>query len=163
MIVSVPVPVCWRTRSCSRTPLYLPLTVSWLIPGPFNVMFVCDKAMAPVCSEIVLQARPVMSMVSPVAAAAAAARKLPAPLSLQLETITLLAKASAERPLLLIVDDLPWLDRASAEVLGFAAHRLAGSRIGLLTASRQHDGADSIGLLPPQLEHRAQGLACHDE
>lgn len=59
-------------------------------------------------------------------------------------TVTLLRTASAERPLLLIVDDLAWLDPASAEVLGFAARRLAGSRIGFLAASRPQD--ESFGL-----------------
>ena len=36
----------------------------------------------------------------------------------------------------MVVDDLPWLDRASAGVLGFVARRLAGSRVGFLAASR---------------------------
>jgi predicted ATPase len=51
-------------------------------------------------------------------------------------TLSLLRHASASQPLLLIVDDLPWLDRASASVLGFVARRLAGSRIGFLAATR---------------------------
>ena len=36
----------------------------------------------------------------------------------------------------MIVDDLQWLDRASAGVLGFVARRLAGSRAGFLAALR---------------------------
>jgi hypothetical protein len=48
----------------------------------------------------------------------------------------LLRKAAARSPLLLIVDDIPWSDRASAGVLSFVARRLAGSRAGLLVASR---------------------------
>jgi DNA-binding CsgD family transcriptional regulator len=51
-------------------------------------------------------------------------------------TLTALRQAAASRPVLMIVDDLPWLDRASASVLGFVARRLAGSRIGFLAASR---------------------------
>jgi hypothetical protein len=39
----------------------------------------------------------------------------------------------------MIVDDLPWLDRASA-VLGFAARRLPGSPAGFLAASRTGQG-----------------------
>ncbi|MEV5385361.1 AAA family ATPase [Streptomyces sp. NPDC052721] len=48
----------------------------------------------------------------------------------------LLRKAATRTPLLLIIDDLPWLDRASAGVLSFVARRLIGSRAGLLAASR---------------------------
>jgi hypothetical protein len=51
-------------------------------------------------------------------------------------TLTVLRQAAAANPVLVIVDDLPWLDRASADVLGFAARRLAGSRAGFLGASR---------------------------
>ncbi len=39
--------------------------------------------------------------------------------------------------MLVIVDDLPWLDRASAGVLGFVGRRLAGSRVGFLAALRR--------------------------
>jgi DNA-binding CsgD family transcriptional regulator len=51
-------------------------------------------------------------------------------------TLTALRQAAAARPVLVIIDDLPWLDRASAGVLGFVARRLAGSCVGILTASR---------------------------
>jgi predicted ATPase len=44
-------------------------------------------------------------------------------------TLAVLAAASST-PLLLIVDDLPWIDRASAAVLGFVAGGSARSRSG---------------------------------
>jgi len=55
-------------------------------------------------------------------------------------TLTLLVQAAVERPLLVIVDDLPWLDRASAVVLGFVARRLDGSRVGFIGAYRSGEG-----------------------
>ena len=62
----------------------------------------------------------------------------PAPDRLVVSTATLmLLRAVAEvRPVLLIVDDLPWLDETSAAVLGFVARRLAGSHVGFLATSR---------------------------
>jgi DNA-binding CsgD family transcriptional regulator len=67
-------------------------------------------------------------------------------------TLALLRAASLDRSLLLIIDDLIWFDRASAVVLGFAARRLAGSRVGFLAASRRGEESffDRIGL--PELE-----------
>lgn len=50
--------------------------------------------------------------------------------------LTLLRQAAANHPVLMVVDDLPWLDRPSAIVLGFVARRLTGTRIGLLAVSR---------------------------
>ncbi|MFF2469465.1 hypothetical protein [Streptomyces mirabilis] len=47
-------------------------------------------------------------------------------------------------PLLLVIDELPWLDRATNAVLGFVARRLVRSRISLLAASRE--GSDSFYL-----------------
>jgi DNA-binding CsgD family transcriptional regulator len=69
-------------------------------------------------------------------------------------TLTVLHQAAAASPVLIIVDDLPWLDRASAGVLGFVARRLAGSRVGFLAASRpgQESFFERAGL--PQLELR---------
>jgi DNA-binding NarL/FixJ family response regulator len=50
--------------------------------------------------------------------------------------LELLGRATARRPVLVIVDDLPWIDRPSAAVLGFVARRLVGSRVGFLGALR---------------------------
>jgi len=41
-----------------------------------------------------------------------------------LAALSLLAEVAAERPLVCLVDDQQWLDRASAQALGFAARRL---------------------------------------
>ncbi|MGW2936278.1 AAA family ATPase [Streptomyces sp. NPDC001156] len=56
--------------------------------------------------------------------------------------LALLRSAAEDSPLLLIVDDLPWVDRASAAVFGFLARRLSGGRIRFLAASRT--GVDSF-------------------
>jgi len=50
--------------------------------------------------------------------------------------LALLRRAAARVPVVLIVDDLPWIDRASAGVLSFAARRLVGSRAALLVTLR---------------------------
>ena len=69
-------------------------------------------------------------------------------------TVALLRGASIDRPLLLIVDDLPWLDRSSAGVLGYAARRVAGSRIGFLAASRTEEESFFDRVVLPELELR---------
>ncbi len=57
--------------------------------------------------------------------------------------------ATGSGPVLVVVDDLPWLDRASAVVLGVVARRLAGSRVGFLAVSRSgEDGFFDRGGLP---------------
>ncbi|MFJ8313600.1 ATP-binding protein [Streptomyces sp. NPDC094147] len=53
--------------------------------------------------------------------------------------LDLLVRAGGQCPLLVIVDDLPWLDRASTVVLGFVARRLGGSRVGFLGAYRSEE------------------------
>ncbi|MFF4795355.1 AAA family ATPase [Streptomyces sp. NPDC001276] len=70
-------------------------------------------------------------------------------------TLTLLRQLAAETSLLLIVDDLPWLDRASAVILGFVARRLSGRSVGFLAASRSgganmldHSGLHEMELAP---------------
>ncbi|MFI7109705.1 ATP-binding protein [Nonomuraea sp. NPDC050227] len=60
----------------------------------------------------------------------------PAQLLVANAVLALLDQASARRPLLIIIDDLPWLDRASASVLGMVARRLAGQRVGMVAAHR---------------------------
>ena len=51
-------------------------------------------------------------------------------------TLSLLLQGCSKQPLLLIIDDVQWVDRASALVLGFVSRRLHGTRVGLLAASR---------------------------
>ncbi len=50
--------------------------------------------------------------------------------------LALLGQVADDHPLLLILDNLQWIDRASAMVLGFLARRLSGSRAGILAAER---------------------------
>ena len=54
---------------------------------------------------------------------------------------SLLRQASATAPLLLVVDDMQWLDPASATLLGAVGRRLAGSRVGLLGGVRTGEGS----------------------
>ena len=55
--------------------------------------------------------------------------------------LELLRRESADQPVLLLVDDLQWLDRPSAAVFGFAARRAAGSRVGLMGTIRPGEEA----------------------
>jgi DNA-binding CsgD family transcriptional regulator len=66
-----------------------------------------------------------------------------------LAALSLLSEAAEERPLLCVVDDAQWLDRASAQVLAFVARRLSAEPVGLVFATRELD-ANLRGL--PQLE-----------
>jgi DNA-binding CsgD family transcriptional regulator len=54
--------------------------------------------------------------------------------------LALLRRAAADRPVLVILDDVHWLDRASTAVLDFVSQRVSGTRCGLVVASRAADG-----------------------
>jgi AAA ATPase domain len=59
-----------------------------------------------------------------------------------LGTLSLLADAAEQGPLLAVVDDAHWLDDASAAALLFAARRLQDERVALLFAARDGDVHD---------------------
>ncbi len=61
----------------------------------------------------------------------------PNPFLVALAVLGLLSEAARERGLLCVIDDAQWLDRASAQVLGFAARRLAVERIAIVFAARE--------------------------
>jgi DNA-binding CsgD family transcriptional regulator/tetratricopeptide (TPR) repeat protein len=57
-------------------------------------------------------------------------------LALRLAVLSALRALAANGPVLLVADDLQWLDSASAELLGFAARRLGDTPVQLLCAVR---------------------------
>lgn len=61
-----------------------------------------------------------------------------------LAVLTLLSDVADTRPLVCVIDDAQWLDRASVEVLGFVARRLAQDSVVLVFALR--DPGDDGGL-----------------
>ena len=62
----------------------------------------------------------------------------------------LLQRLAVERPILIVIDNAEAVDRPSATVLSFLAHRIAGARIGLLVASRSGCG-DALQWAIPEL------------
>src|ERR1700692_4756656 len=74
------------------------------------------------------------------------AGRAPNPFLVGLAVLGLLSEAAEERPLLCVVDDAQWLDRASAQALVFVARRLLADKIALLFAAREP--GDALAGLP---------------
>jgi DNA-binding CsgD family transcriptional regulator len=73
----------------------------------------------------------------------------------------LLSEVAGNQPLVCLVDDTQWLDRASAQILGFVARRLAADPVALVFAVR--DPGEELAGLPEMsveglLEKEAQAL-----
>ena len=71
-------------------------------------------------------------------------------------TLALLAAAAEAAPLLVVVDDLPWLDQESAEALLFAARRLRHDRAAFLLTRR--GGAEARPMVDDADHLRLAGL-----
>jgi DNA-binding CsgD family transcriptional regulator len=81
----------------------------------------------------------------------------PNPFLVGLAALGLLSEASQERPLLCVVDDSQWLDRASARALAFVARRLRAEKIALVFTAREL--GDALAGLP---ELRVEPLGHRD-
>ena len=76
----------------------------------------------------------------------------PTPFAIGAATLSLLAAAAEERPLLLLVDDAHWLDPGSADALVFAVRRLRADAVAALFATRPGEGRPFSGRELPELE-----------
>ena len=76
-----------------------------------------------------------------------------------LAVLSLLAEVAEEQPLICVVDDAQWLDRASAQALAFAARRLLAEPLGLLFAVREPSADVELRGLP---ELVVEGIADDD-
>jgi hypothetical protein len=72
-----------------------------------------------------------------------------------LGVLSLVAELAEGRPVLLLVDDAQWMDRASADALVFAARRLHAERAAVLAAARDEQACAGLPGLP---ELRVGGL-----
>jgi DNA-binding CsgD family transcriptional regulator len=63
-----------------------------------------------------------------------------------LAALSLLADAANKQPLLCVIDDAQWLDRASAQAIGFVARRLFAEQVAVVVATREPGG--EFGGLP---------------
>ncbi len=62
-----------------------------------------------------------------------------------LAVLSLLSEVAGDQPLVCVVDDVQWLDRASVQILAFAARRLLAEAVLVIFAARE-PGADLHGL-----------------
>jgi DNA-binding CsgD family transcriptional regulator len=70
----------------------------------------------------------------------------PARFFVALAVLSLVSDVAEERPLICVVDDEQWLDRASAQVLAFVARRLEAESVGMVFAARGR--SDELAGLP---------------
>ncbi|MFI7635107.1 ATP-binding protein [Nonomuraea sp. NPDC049400] len=78
-----------------------------------------------------------------------------------LATLTLLAETAAARPLLVVAEDVHWLDRASADVLAFVARRIESEPIVMVATLREGERShvQDAGLSPMPVDRLSDEVA----
>ena len=75
-----------------------------------------------------------------------------------LAVLSLLSEVADERPLVCVVDDAQWLDRASAQCVAFVARRLLAESVVMVFATREH--SDLLTGLPGLVVEGLRGCRC---
>jgi len=83
----------------------------------------------------------------------------PEPLAIGLALLDVLHALAADRPVLVAVDDLQWLDASSAAVLQVALRRLREERVGLLATLREDADTTRSAVLGAMREERLRQLS----
>jgi DNA-binding CsgD family transcriptional regulator/tetratricopeptide (TPR) repeat protein len=65
-----------------------------------------------------------------------------------LAVLSLLSESAEERPVICLIDDVQWLDRASAMTMAFVARRLLAESVGLVMTVRHPSAASEFSGLP---------------
>jgi len=78
-----------------------------------------------------------------------------------LALLGLLAREAEDRPLVCVVDDAQWLDRASTEALAFVARRLLAEPVALVFAVREPTDRTALGGLPEMTVEGLRGADAH--
>jgi DNA-binding CsgD family transcriptional regulator len=78
----------------------------------------------------------------------------PEPFMIALATLNLLAEVAAERPVLVVIDDLQWLDQPAQDVLSFLARRVSGDPVVLIGAVRKGHNVTFAAAGLPELDLR---------
>ena len=75
---------------------------------------------------------------------------------------TLLSEVAESQPLICVIDDAQWLDRASTQTLTFVARRLLAESVAVVFALREFGTQQDLSGLAGPLHRRASGrrLAC---
>lgn len=74
---------------------------------------------------------------------------------LGLALLRLLSDAAEDRPLICIIDDVQWMDRASVQLLAFVARRMLAEAVALVFTIREHGEGRALAGLP---EMKLDGL-----
>ena len=92
----------------------------------------------------------------------------PQPLGISLAVLHVLRAAATEQPVVVAIDDVPWLDDASTRVLDFSVRRLDADRVGFLLARRAAAPDEALptwlGTVQPDriVRHDVQPLSVDD-
>jgi tellurite resistance protein len=78
------------------------------------------------------------------------------PFLIGLATLTVLAEAAQDRPLVCVIDDAQWLDPESLEVLAFVARRVHAERLGIVFGVREPPRLAMLEAIP---ELKLSGLS----